>query len=51
MSIGFTGRIFFVRGCALRSFEAMLILGIFSGYHDAHACLFDDYRMVAAVAL
>ncbi len=29
----------------------MLILGLFSGYHDANACLFDDYRMVAAVAL
>jgi carbamoyltransferase len=31
--------------------ETMLILGLFSGYHDANACLFDDYRMVAAVAL
>lgn len=29
----------------------MLILGIHSGYHDACAALFDDYRMVAAVAL
>jgi carbamoyltransferase len=28
----------------------MLILGIHSGYHDACACLFDGYRMVAAVA-
>lgn len=28
----------------------MLILGVFSGSHDASACLFDDYRMVAAVA-
>jgi carbamoyltransferase len=29
----------------------MLILGINSGGHDACACLFDDYRMLAAVAL
>ena len=29
----------------------MLILGIHSGYHDACAVLFDDYRMVSAVAL
>jgi carbamoyltransferase len=29
----------------------MLILGVHSGYHEASACLFDDYRMVAAVAL
>jgi carbamoyltransferase len=29
----------------------MLILGLHSGYHDASAALFDDYRMVAAVAL
>lgn len=29
----------------------MLILGIHSGYHDACAVLFDDYRMVASVAL
>jgi carbamoyltransferase len=28
----------------------MLILGLFSGYHDASACLSDDYRLVAAVA-
>ena len=28
----------------------MLILGLFSGYHDASACLTDDYRLVAAVA-
>lgn len=28
----------------------MLILGLFSGYHDASACLCDDYRLVAAVA-
>lgn len=29
----------------------MIILGVHSGYHEASACLFDDYRMVAAVAL
>jgi carbamoyltransferase len=29
----------------------MLILGIHSGTHDACACVFDDYRLVAAVAL
>jgi Predicted carbamoyl transferase, NodU family len=29
----------------------MLILGVHSGYHDACACLFDDYEMRAAVAL
>lgn len=29
----------------------MLILGIYSGYHDACAALFEDYRMVSAVAL
>ncbi|MBM3483765.1 MAG: hypothetical protein FJX66_10740, partial [Alphaproteobacteria bacterium] len=29
----------------------MLILGVHSGYHEASACLFDDYRLVAAVAL
>ncbi|MBX9701109.1 MAG: hypothetical protein K2X74_16850 [Acetobacteraceae bacterium] len=28
----------------------MLILGLHSGYHDASAALFDDYRLVAAVA-
>jgi len=28
----------------------MLILGVFSGSHDASACLFDGYRMLAAVA-
>ena len=27
----------------------MLILGINSGSHDACACLFEDYRMLAAV--
>lgn len=29
----------------------MLTLGIHSGYHDACAVLFDDYRMVSSVAL
>jgi len=29
----------------------VLVLGIHSGYHDACAALFDDYRMVSAVAL
>jgi carbamoyltransferase len=29
----------------------MLILGINSGGHDACACLFDDYRLLASVAL
>jgi carbamoyltransferase len=29
----------------------MYLLGIHSGYHDACAVLFEDYRMVAAVAL
>jgi carbamoyltransferase len=29
----------------------MLILGIHPGYHDACACLFDEYRLVASVAL
>ncbi len=29
----------------------MLIAGLFSGYHDASACLFDDYDLVASVAL
>jgi carbamoyltransferase len=28
----------------------MLILGVHSGYHDACAALFDEYRLVAAVA-
>jgi carbamoyltransferase len=28
----------------------MLILGVHSGYHDACAALYDDYRLVAAVA-
>jgi len=28
----------------------MILLGVFSGYHDASACLVDDYRLVAAVA-
>lgn len=28
----------------------MLILGIHSGYHDACACAFDDYRLLASVA-
>jgi carbamoyltransferase len=28
----------------------MILLGVFSGYHDASACLADDYRLVAAVA-
>lgn len=29
----------------------MLILGVHPGYHEAAACLFDDYRMLAAVSL
>jgi len=29
----------------------MNILGVHPGYHEASACLFDEYRMVAAVAL
>ena len=29
----------------------MFILGIHNGEHDASACLFDDYRLVAAVSL
>jgi carbamoyltransferase len=29
----------------------MLLLGVHSGYHEASACLFEDYRMIAAVAL
>jgi len=29
----------------------MLILGINSGSHDACACLFEEYRMLAAVPL
>ena len=29
----------------------MIILGVHPGYHEAAACLFDDYRMVAAVSL
>ena len=29
----------------------MFILGIYSGTHDACACVFDDYRLVSAVAL
>ena len=29
----------------------MLILGLHNGYHDASACLFDEYRLVAAVSL
>ena len=29
----------------------MIILGIHPGYHDAGACVFDDYRMRAAVSL
>ncbi|MSO88901.1 MAG: hypothetical protein EXQ89_02860 [Rhodospirillaceae bacterium] len=29
----------------------MIILGIHSGFHDAAAALFDDYRLVAAVSL
>ncbi|MFZ0693423.1 MAG: carbamoyltransferase C-terminal domain-containing protein [Alphaproteobacteria bacterium] len=28
----------------------MIILGIHPGYHDACACVFDEYRLVAAVA-
>ena len=28
----------------------MLTLGIHPGYHDASACLFDGYRLVAAVS-
>ena len=31
--------------------HSMLILGIHSGTHDACACLFDDYRLLSAVAL
>ena len=30
---------------------SMLILGIHSGTHDACACLFEDYRLLSAVAL
>jgi len=29
----------------------MLILGVHPGYHEAAACLFDEYRMLAAVSL
>ena len=29
----------------------MIILGVHSGYHDAAACVFDEYRMRSAVAL
>ena len=29
----------------------MIILGIHPGYHDAGACVFDEYRMRAAVSL
>ena len=29
----------------------MIILGVHPGYHEAAACLFDDYRMVSAVSL
>jgi carbamoyltransferase len=29
----------------------MFILGIHNGEHDASACLFDDYRLIAAVSL
>ncbi len=29
----------------------MIILGIHSGFHDAAAALFDDYRLIAAVSL
>ena len=29
----------------------MIIAGLFSGYHDACACVYDDYRLVASVAL
>ncbi|UCH52308.1 MAG: hypothetical protein JSW09_06645, partial [Pseudomonadota bacterium] len=29
----------------------MIILGVHSGYHEAAACLFDEYRLVAAVSL
>src|SRR5580704_6310960 len=29
----------------------MFILGIHNGEHDASACLFDDYRLLAAVSL
>ncbi len=28
----------------------MILLGVFSGTHDASACLCDDYRLIAAVA-
>ena len=29
----------------------MIILGIHPGYHEASVCLFDDYRLISAVAL
>src|SRR5262249_16833493 len=29
----------------------MLVLGVYSGNHDASACLHDDYRLLSAVAL
>ena len=29
----------------------MIILGVHPGYHEAAACLFDDYRMVSAISL
>ncbi|MDP7343232.1 MAG: carbamoyltransferase C-terminal domain-containing protein, partial [Alphaproteobacteria bacterium] len=29
----------------------MIILGVHPGYHEAAACLFDDYRMISAVSL
>ncbi len=29
----------------------MIILGVHPGYHEAAACLFDEYRMVSAVSL
>jgi predicted NodU family carbamoyl transferase len=29
----------------------MLLLGVYSGNHDASACLHDDYRLLSAVAL
>ena len=33
------------------SLSSMLLLGVYSGNHDASACLHDDYRLLSAVAL